>query len=57
MLERWEKTVVFRGRDESSQCFVYSFVSGQKSPFLPYAPILYGLYIWYILSDIQRVRA
>ena len=30
---KMEKTVVFRGRDESSQCFVYSFVSGQKSPF------------------------
>ena len=41
---KMEKTVVFRGRDESSQCFVYS-------------PVPYGLFIWYILSGIQRVRA
>ena len=51
MLERWKKQLF---SEDGMKVVNVLFI---LIPFLPYAPILYGLYIWYILSDIQRVRA
>ena len=54
MLERWKKQLFFRGRDESSQCFVYSFVSGQKSPFTICA---YTVWFVYLVYSVRHTKS
>ena len=56
MLERWKKQLFSEdGMKVVNVLFILLYLV--RNPLLPYAPILYGLYIWYILSGIQRVRA
>lgn len=51
---KMEKTVVFRGRDESSQCFVYSPVPGQKSPFTICA---YTVWFVYLVYSVRHTKS
>ena len=56
MLERWKKQLFSEdGMKVVNVMFILLYLV--RNPLLLFVPIRYGLFIWYILSGIQRVRA